>query len=447
MVAEQKVRELENSAVELSITVPKDVLKNAYTQVVQKYVKSLQIPGFRKGKAPASVLEQKIGPGMREESMYNVIEDAVKEALEKIEDKYKPLPYSTPSIVDEENLPKEIDNDLVFAVSYDVLPLFELPPYTGLSVEVPKVVVSEEVVEKEIDRLRDQNSMVVEKDGAVASGDIVTVDYVELDAEKNEVEGTKREDFIFTVGSGTNFYTIDDDIVGMKKDDAKDIVKTYPEDFEETEYAGKSITLKVKIKQIKFRDVPELDDEFAQDVSEQYKTVEDLRKATKDKLEASLQGHLDEVRLEALMDKILEQTSIAIPASMVEVEVDSSWRRFVSQSGMPENQILKYLEFQGQTKEDFTAQWRDGAERRIRVQLIMDKIKEKEDFKIEESELNSMAEEQLKDITDENTKSYYRAMIEDDMKLKRTGEFLLANNSVADGEEISYDQFMSGHMH
>ncbi|MCK9286710.1 MAG: trigger factor [Sphaerochaetaceae bacterium] len=447
MVAEQKVRELENSAVELSITVPKDVLKNAYTQVVQKYVKSLQIPGFRKGKAPASVLEQKIGPGMREESMYNVIEDAVKEALEKIEDKYKPLPYSTPSIVDEENLPKEIDNDLVFAVSYDVLPLFELPPYTGLSVEVPKVVVSEEVVEKEIDRLRDQNSMVVEKDGAVASGDIVTVDYVELDAEKNEVEGTKREDFIFTVGSGTNFYKIDDDIVGMKKDDAKDIVKTYPEDFEETEYAGKSITLKVKIKQIKFRDVPELDDEFAQDVSEQYKTVEDLRKATKDKLEASLQGHLDEVRLEALMDKILEQTSIAIPASMVEVEVDSSWRRFVSQSGMPENQILKYLEFQGQTKEDFTAQWRDGAERRIRVQLIMDKIKEKEDFKIEESELNSMAEEQLKDITDENTKSYYRAMIEDDMKLKRTGEFLLANNSVADGEEISYDQFMSGHMH
>ncbi|MDD2405856.1 MAG: trigger factor [Sphaerochaetaceae bacterium] len=447
MVAEQKVRELENSAVELSITVPKDVLKNAYTQVVQKYVKSLQIPGFRKGKAPASVLEQKIGPGMREESMYNVIEDAVKEALEKIEDKYKPLPYSTPSIVDEENLPKEIDNDLVFAVSYDVLPLFELPPYTGLSVEVPKVVVSEEVVEKEIDRLRDQNSMVVEKDGAVASGDIVTVDYVELDAEKNEVEGTKREDFIFTVGSGTNFYKIDDDIVGMKKDDAKDIVKTYPEDFEETEYAGKSITLKVKIKQIKFRDVPELDDEFAQDVSEQYKTVEDLRKATKDKLEASLQGHLDEVRLEALMDKILEQTSIAIPASMVEVEVDSSWRRFVSQSGMPENQILKYLEFQGQTKEDFTAQWRDGAERRIRVQLIMDKIKEKEDFKIEESVLNSMAEEQLKDITDENTKSYYRAMIEDDMKLKRTGEFLLANNSVADGEEISYDQFMSGHMH
>ena len=416
MVAEQKVRELENSAVELSITVPKDVLKNAYTQVVQKYVKSLQIPGFRKGKAPASVLEQKIGPGMREESMYNVIEDAVKEALEKIEDKYKPIPYSTPSIVDEENLPKEIDNDLVFAVSYDVLPLFELPPYTGLSVEVPKVVVSEEVVEKEIDRLRDQNSMVVEKDGAVASGDIVTVDYVELDAEKNEVEGTKREDFIFTVGSGTNFYKIDDDIVGMKKDDAKDIVKTYPEDFEETEYAGKSITLKVKIKQIKFRDVPELDDEFAQDVSEQYKTVEDLRKATKDKLEASLQGHLDEVRLEALMDKILEQTSIAIPASMVEVEVDSSWRRFVSQSGMPENQILKYLEFQGQTKEDFTAQWRDGAERRIRVQLIMDKIKEKEDFKIEESELNSMAEEQLKDITDENTKSYYRAMIEDDMK-------------------------------
>lgn len=447
MIAEQKVRELENSAVELSITVPKDALTAEYRKTVDKYVKTLQIPGFRKGKAPASVLEQKIGPGMREESVYNAIENAVKEALDSVEDKYKPLPYSTPALVDEENIAKDMAGDLTFAVTYDMHPSFELPAYTGLSVEVPQVVVSDETVAKEIERLREQNAMVVDKSAPVADGDIVTVDYAEVDADGNEVAGTDRKDFIFTVGSGSNFYKIDSDILGMAKDETKVLAKTYAEDFEQAEYAGKTVSLRVTVKQVKRREVPLLDDDFAQDVSDQYKTVEDLRAATKAKLEQSLKGHLEEVRLNTLLDKILELTTIAIPASMLEFEVDSTWRRFVSQSGMPEAQILKYLEFQGQSKADFTANWRTDADHKLRVQLIMDKIKDKEAFTVDQSEVEAAAEEQLKEVTDEETRSYYKTMIEDDLKIKKTGEFLLANNSITNGAEIGYEEFMADHQH
>jgi trigger factor len=447
MIAEQKVKELEKSAVELAITVKQEALAESYAKILQKYTKSLQLPGFRKGKAPASILEQKFGPAMREESVYTIIDDAVQEALKNVEDKYRPLPYSTPNLVDEENLSTDIDKNLEFAVTYDIMPLFELPDYTGLTVEVPKVEISDDTVNKEIDKLRDQNALVIEKDKAVESGDIVTIDYVEIDAEGNEVASTERKDFAFTVGSGTNFYKIDDDIVGMKKDEVKTIGKTFPEDFEYPEYAGKEISLKVELKQVKVRDIPVLDDEFAQDVSEDYKTVKDLVKATKEKLENSLESHLKETKLNALLDTILEKVTIAVPQSMIEMEVDSSWRRFVSQSGMSEDQILKFLEFQGQTKDDFTATWREPAEKSIRVQLVMEKIKEKENFTIDEKELESELETQLQGVTDENTKSYYKALIEDDMKIKKAGDFLLENNTLKDGKALSYDEFMADHQH
>jgi len=447
MIAEQTVKELEKSAVELAITVKQEALADSYTKVLQKYTKSLQIPGFRKGKAPASVLEQKFGPAMREESVYTLIDDAVQEALKQVEDKYKPLPYSSPNLVDEDNISTDIDKDLQFSITYDIMPQFELPTYTGISVEVPKVEVTDDEVSKEIEKLRDQNALVIEKDKAVEKDDIITVDYVEIDSDGKEVAGTDHKDFVFTVGSGTNFYKIDDDVLGMKKGDVKSIEKSFPEDSEYPEYAGKTITLKVELKQVKVRDVPELDDEFAQDVSEDYKSVSDLLSATKEKLEKSLESHLKETKLQHIVDKILEQVTIAVPQSMIEMEVDSSWRRFVSQSGMPEDQILKFLEFQGQTKDDFTATWREPAEKNIRVQLLMEKIKEKEGFTLEEKELEEEVNTQLPEGTDENTRSYYKTIIEDDMKIKKTGDFLLENNTFTEGDAIAYDTFMQEHQH
>ena len=336
---------------------------------------------------------------------------------------------------------------MVFAIKYDIFPLFEVPAYTGISVEIPKVEVSEANIEKELEKLREQNALVVEKTAPAADGDIVTVDYVEHDAEGKEIETTNRKDFVFTLGSGTNFYKIDTDVVGMAKDETKTITKTYAEDHDQPEYAGKTISLLITVKQVKVREVPALDDDFAQDVSEEYKTVADLVAATKAKLENGLKSHIEETKLNALFDRILENVTISLPESMINTEVDSSWKKFVSQSGMPEAQILKFLEFQGQSKADFTQSWRESAAKNLRIQLVMEKVKEQENFALDSAEVDAIAADQLKDVTDEKMKDYYRAAIEDDMKFKKAGEFLLANNTITEGAAVSYDDFMAGHQH
>ena len=207
------------------------------------------------------------------------------------------------------------------------------------------------------------------------------------------------------------------------------------------------MTLRLELKEIKMRDVPALDDEFAQDVSDDYKTVADLTAGTKKKLEESLESHLKEEKFKAITDKILEGATIAVPQSMVDIEVDSSWHRFVSQSGMPEEQVLQFLQFQGQTKEDVTKDWREPAERELKLQLLVEKIKEKEEIKVDEKELEAEVERQLEGITDENTRNYYKSVIEGDLKTQKTYDFLLENNEFKDGEKMSYDEFFSRHKH
>jgi trigger factor len=444
MIADKSIKELENSSVALTVTVTADTIEEGYKAALGKYAKDVQLKGFRKGKAPISVLEGKFGKAIREESTFNTIEEALKEALETVEEKYKPLSYSTPELQDEETLmPFKADSDITFTVHYDVMPTFELPAYTGLTVSVPKVSVTDEEVNKEIDKLRDQNAMVIDKDGAAAEGDIVTLDYVELDADKNEVAGSERKDFVFTIGSGYNFYQIDQEVVGMKAGEEKTFEKTYADDSTVEGYAGKTITLKVSMKAVKTREVPELDDEFAQDVKEEYKTVDDLVKGTREKLEKALNAKLDEIKLNTLSDELLKQVSIPVPKSMVDMEIEQSWQRYVRQTGLTEDQIMKFLAYQQKTKEELTDGWRPAAEKSLQVQLLMEQIKEKENFKIDEKELDKACDEQLKDVTDEAQRSYYRTMIEDDMKFQKIGPFLEENNTFVEGDEVSYGDFMS----
>lgn len=445
MIADKNIRELENSSVELTVTVPAKEVEQAYQETLKKYAAQVQIKGFRKGKAPVTVLESKFGTAIREESTFGVLEDAVKEAIDSLEEKYRPLPYSTPALQDEDELlPFKEQTDLVFKVVYDVIPEFELPAYTGLVAEVPKVKITDALVMKEIDKLRDQNALVIEKQGPAADGDIVTIDYAELDKDGKEVAGTARKDFVFTIGTGYNFYKIDEDVTGMSKGDEKRFDKTYPADYEINEYAGKTITLTVSMKQVKKREVPVLDDEFAQDIKEEYKTVADLKKATKEKLEESLKGKMEETKLSALFDLILEKTAIPVPASMIEFELENTWNKFTRQSGMPEDQILKFLEFQGQSKDSVLEEWKEGASKTIRTQLLMDKIKDKEQVPVDEKELDEAVAEQLSSIEDADQKAYYRSLIEDDMRFRKTGDFLLENNKYKEGKEVDFDTFMSG---
>ena len=227
MVASKEIKCLEKSRVELSVKVDKEFVKKEYDELLAKYSKTAHIKGFRPGKVPASVLERKFGESLVNEAGFNVIEKSLQEALLDVEK--KPLPYITPALKDEENLKLALDKDIEFTVEYDTFPEVELGEYKGIEIEVPNVVIKDSDIDRELDKYREQNAIVTEKKGAngkVAKDNVITINYVEVDAEDKEVTGTKRDDFTFTVGTGYNYYKLDDDVIGMKKEEEKIIATT-----------------------------------------------------------------------------------------------------------------------------------------------------------------------------------------------------------------------------
>ncbi len=443
MIVKQSTQALENSQLALTITVDSKSIEEAYQKRLNKYQKELQIPGFRKGKAPLSVLENKFGTSIREESTFGVLEDALEEAYKSLERKEMPLAYSKPELQNEEELlPFKKGEDLTFRVRYDVLPAVEVSNYTGRDIEIEDAEVTDEDVDKEIEKLREQNAIVRTKDGAVKKGDIVNVDYAEVNEDESINEDTKREGFTFTVGSGLNYYEIDKDVVGMKKGDEKIFDKKYTKSSKN--HAGKTLKLYVKVNEVKFRDIPELDDDFAQDVKEEYKTVAELKDATRRKLEEELNEALKNIKFDSLMKKLLEETSISVPHSMVNAELDYSWRGFVQRSQLDEKTLAKFMQMQGQTREDILEQWRPSTVDNLKAQLILDAIKDKQDFKVDEEEFNKRCEKELKNVAEEN-KDSYKEMIKDDMQYSMVVPFLLEKNNFISGEKKNYHEFFENY--
>ena len=303
MVKEKNVERLDNSAVKLTITVAQESLADQYSSLLKEYAKSAQIKGFRKGHVPPEVLERKFGESIKFEASQKVLEESLKSVFDEIDE--KPLPYSQPSLDGELDL--DIEKDLTYSVVYDVYPEIELGEYKGLEIEVPQVKVTKEDEERELTALQEQNAIVIDKEeGTVDEGNIVTVDYCELDADGNEIEETKREDFVFTQGSGYNVYKIDDDVLGMAPGDEKIVDKEYPEDFEDENLAGQKKQLRITLKAIKERQLPEIDDDLAQDISDAYETIDDLKKDIKERLENTVEARLRDRKTGALVEKIVE---------------------------------------------------------------------------------------------------------------------------------------------
>ncbi len=440
MVVEKSIRSLDGSQVALTITVDAAAIEEAYQNKMKKYQANIQLDGFRKGKAPIAVIERKYGDAIREESTFEALEENLKQVIETLDEKDRPLAYSTPVLQDEEKLvPFKKDENVTFTVHYDVYPQFKVESYKGREVKYDGAEVKESDVNEELDRIRDQNAVVRTKDGTIAMGDIVTLDYVELDENKAEKADTKREGFTFTLGTGYNYYRIDEDLVGLAKGDEKIIEKKY--DDNDVTFKGASITLKVKVDEIKYREIPELSDELAQDVKDDYKTVDDLVKGTREKLEKELEESMKNDKITALLEILRDETKFEVPASMIDVELDQSWRRFVQQSGLEEEKLLQFFSMQNQSKDSILKEWRPSAEKNIRDQLILEDIKKQEDFKLDDEEFKKACDEQLASIKDESSIEYYKNMIKDDMQFAKVVPFLLENNTFVSPEKLSLKEY------
>jgi len=446
VITSKSVEKLENSAVKLSITVGKEHAAKEYQDLLSKYIKEVQIKGFRKGKVPASVLERKFGEGIRQEAAANLMDKALKAAIEEVEE--KPLGYDYPEVQGEPELDPE--KEFSFDLVYDTFPEVKFGEYKGIEITEKQVKILKKHENEELEKIQEQNSVVMDKaDGTVANKDIVTIDYCEMDGDEVK-EDTKREDFVFTVGTGYNLYKIDKNIVGMKKDEEKIIKKKYKEDFENKDLAGKNISLKVKIKAVKEKQMPELDDELAQDVNEKFETLDDLRKDIKNQLKDKAADKIKQEKLDQLVDKLVETSDIILPASMIKAELENNWRNFLQQSQAQEEQMLQFLQMQGQTKEQLLESWKENAEKSLKTQLIFNKIIEDEKIEISDSEMEEEITKQaemynmpVEDLKKSFGEAGLKEYLSSDLKQKKLIDFLLKNASVTkDAEKIDYSDLM-----
>ena len=444
----KQVSKLENSAVKLTATIAKDDVVNGYNENLKKYAKNISLPGFRKGHVPVKVLEQKYGDSLKQEVLIDLIDESLNQIFAEEESKdIRPLPYSQPRLEDDKVPEFSTEKDLTFTVIYDVFPTVEVKEFSKIEVKEPQVSVTDKDVEEELKAIQERNAMVIDKkDGdPVEKDNIVTIDYSELNDDGSMVEGSKREGFVFTVGTGENIYKIDDEIIGMKKDETKEITKTYAKDDKDEELAGKTKKISVTVKAIKIRNLPALDDDLAQDVNEKYKTIDDLRKDITRGLEAAKTRKVNELKSQSLIEQLVEKNPVVVPQSMINAEMENRFRMMAQQFQTTPQQLEKMIEASGQKKEDMLKQWTGDAEKMLKSRLIVEQLLQDKNITVTpeevEAEYAKMAEDAgttVDAIKEQYKNPRYKEYIIDDLKERKLFEDLYKQVKVSKGDKMEF---------
>ena len=443
MKVTKEITKLENSAVKLTVTIAKKDVAAEYNESIAKYAKNIQIPGFRKGKVPVSVLERKYGEMLKADAAAELIEKALGEVFESIDE--KPLPYAQPTMDEAPVL--DVTKDLTFTVTYDVFPTVKVESLDGITIKEPVVEIGEEELNTELQQIRERNAMVVDKkdDEAAAKDDIATVNYCELAEDGSELEGTQRQDFVFTIGSGQNIFKFDDDVVGMKKNETKEITKTYDADFEDKDLAGTTKKIKVTVTALKVRNLPDLDDELAQDVNEKYNTLEDMKTDIKRNMEAIKERRVNEIKSNELLEQLVEKNQFDLPKSMVQAELDHRWRMMAQQFGTTTEQLDKLVASSGQSKETMLTEWTGDAEKMLKSRIVVESLLKDRNITVTpeeiEKEMESIAEKS--GVSVEEVKKHYadprsKEYLIDDTKEQKLYSQLFAEVKVTKGDKIAF---------
>lgn len=415
---------LEKSAVKLTVTIAKKDVQESYNSIVAKYVKSAQIPGFRKGHVPANVLERKYGDAIKADALSEIIDKSLNEIFEK-ETENRPLPYQQPVM---DQVPEfDVSKDLTYTVTFDVFPKVEVKDFAGIEVKEPQVTVGNKELEDELKAIQERNAVVMDKkaDETAEKDNIVTVDY-------KEENGENRNGYVFTVGSADDIYKISDDVIGMKKDETKEVSKD-----------DKKITLTVKA--IKTRQLPALDDDLAQDVSEKFKTLDDLKADIKRNLEVAKTRKIAEIKSQSLLEQLVEKNAFDIPASMLAAELDGRWRMMAQQFQTSPEQLEKMIAASGQTKETMLEQWTGDSEKMLKSRIIVDSLLRSKNISVTPEEIEAQYAKIAEDggMTVEEVKNHYsdprsKEWLIEDTKEQKLYEELYKEVKVSKGDKVSF---------
>lgn len=442
----KEITKLEHSAAKLTVTVAKEDVANGYKTTLGKYVKQVQIPGFRKGHVPASVLERKYGEQIKMEAAGDLIDSVLNEIFQDEKElSNRPLPYAQPKM---DEMPAfDTAKEFTFTVTYDVFPSVEVKDFNGISVKEPQVFVGDAEVEEELKGIQERNAAVIDKkeDEKAEKDNIVTIDIEEIGEDGKAVEGTKREGFTFTLGTAENVYKIDDDIIGMKANETKEITKKYAKTDADKNLAGTTKKYSVTVKQIKVRKLPALDDDLAQDVSDKYKTLADLKADILKNLNIAKDRKIKEIKVNSLLEQLIEKNPIEIPASMLQAELNGRWGQMAQQFQTTPEDLERMVVASGQKKEDMLAQWTGDAEKMLKSRIIVDSLLKSKNISVTPEEVEE-AYQKLADsngVSVEDVKKHYadpraKEWFIDDVKEQKLYDDIFAQIKVAKGDKTSF---------
>ncbi len=416
----------ENNSAELLVTVKGEKWQKAQKKAFNKIKSDLEIPGFRKGKAPEAKVRQVVS---EQTIWYDAIDLIAQEALEFGLEEYKDIRLVDRPALDVQAMTSD---EVTLKFLLTVYPEVKLGDYKAVEYKESRVTVTKKMVEEEIARLQQNNSFeVLKEEGAVENGDIAVIDF-EGFIDDEPFEGGKATEYPLEIGSGSFIPGFEEQIIGMNIGEEKDIDVTFPKEYA-AEVAGKPAVFKVKLEGIKVKQLPELNDDFVEELEiEGVKTVEELTKHIRSDIRERKLQQAEEEATNALLDGICETCEVEIPEAMINSEVEDTYNQYAQRLQAQGISIDMYFQITGMTKEDFKLNLKEEAEKKVRVRLALEAIGKdlgisatKEEL---EEEYKTMSEQYQMEV--EQIKQYIPAeYLAEDVKMKKTLEALKGNKA------------------
>ncbi|KXY96075.1 MULTISPECIES: trigger factor [Bacillus cereus group] len=420
-----KWEKLEGNVGVLTIEVDAKEVNNSIDAAFKKVVKTINVPGFRKGKMPRPLFEQRFGiESLYQDALDIILPKAYGEAI----DEAGIFPVAHPEI-DIEKFEKNAN--LIFTAKVTVKPEVKLGEYKGLAVEKVETTVTDEDVENELKSLQErQAELVVKEEGTVENGDTAVIDF-EGFVDGEAFEGGKGENYSLAIGSGTFIPGFEEQVIGLKSGESKDVEVSFPEEYHAAELAGKPATFKVTVHEIKTKELPELNDEFAKEADEAVATLDELKAKLRTNLEEGKKHEAEHKVRDEVVELAAANAEIDIPEAMIDTELDRMVREFeqrLSQQGM---NLELYYQFTGTDADKLKEQMKEDAQKRVRINLVLEAIIEAENIEVTEEEVTSEVEK-MAEMYGMPVDAIKQALgsvdaLAEDLKVRKAVDFLVEN--------------------
>lgn len=385
---EAKMEKIDVNVVKFEVKVEADKFKEALTRAYKKNVKKFNVPGFRKGKVPMNVVKKYYGVEVLLEDAVNFsIEGSYAEALK--ENNVRPVDFPKVEVVQAEE-----GKDLIYTAEVTVYPEVELGAYKGLNVEKKTYEVTEEEVAAKLKEMQEKNARVEVKEGAIENGNIAVIDFKGF-IDGVAFEGGEGHDYSLEIGSGSFIDNFEEQLVGAKAGDKVEVNVTFPENYGKEELNGKPAKFEVEVKEVKAKELPVLDDEFAKEVSE-FETLEALKEDTTKKLEEANTARAEREYEEAILRAVVENAKMDIPAVMVEQEIDRMVQNLAQRLQYQGLTLEQYFQFTGTDAEKMREYMKENAETKVKTELVLEALQKAEKMEVLDEELKEKASEVAK---------------------------------------------------